>query len=113
MGSLGIRNLGDDILARLKRWAAKHGQSAEAEARAIPRHALAADILLEPTGALMEPALAVATTLGHPAYDCIYLALAAANEGPLVTADEVLVRRARSAGVPVEPIALQTLSLDR
>ncbi|MDX2145354.1 MAG: hypothetical protein SFV19_18525 [Rhodospirillaceae bacterium] len=35
MGSLSIRNLDDELLARLKRRAARHGQSAEAEVRAI------------------------------------------------------------------------------
>lgn len=42
-GSLLVRNLADDLIARLKRRAARHGRSAEAEHREILRQALAAD----------------------------------------------------------------------
>jgi antitoxin FitA len=35
MANLSIRNLDDDLLLRLKRRAARHGRSAEAEARDI------------------------------------------------------------------------------
>jgi antitoxin FitA len=40
-GSLHVRNLDDELIARLKRRAARHGRSAEAEHREILRHALA------------------------------------------------------------------------
>jgi plasmid stability protein len=40
MPSLSVRNLEDDLLGRLKRRAAKHGHSAEAEVRDILRQAL-------------------------------------------------------------------------
>jgi plasmid stability protein len=40
MASLSVRNLDDDLLARLKRRAARHGCSAEAEVRAILRQTL-------------------------------------------------------------------------
>lgn len=40
MASLSVRNLDDDILARLKRRAARHGRSAEAEIREILRQTL-------------------------------------------------------------------------
>ncbi len=39
-GSLSIRNVDDELIARLKRRAARHGQSAEAEVRDILRHVL-------------------------------------------------------------------------
>ncbi len=39
-GSLSVRNLDDDVIARLKRRAARHGKSAEAEVRDILRLAL-------------------------------------------------------------------------
>ena len=42
-GSLLVRNLDDGLIARLKRRAARHGRSAEAEHREILRRALAAD----------------------------------------------------------------------
>ena len=39
-GSLSVRNLDDDLILRLKRRAARHGRSAEAEHREILRQAL-------------------------------------------------------------------------
>ncbi len=42
-GSLSIRNLDDDIIRRLKRRAARHGRSAEAEVRDIISQALEAE----------------------------------------------------------------------
>lgn len=41
--SLLVRDLDDDLVVRLKRRAARHGRSTEAEHRAILRQALAAD----------------------------------------------------------------------
>lgn len=46
-----------------------------------------ADMELLPTRALMETATELAIALGHPAYDCIYLALAIENDCRFVTAD--------------------------
>lgn len=43
-GNLHVRNLDDDLIARLKRRAARHGRSTEAEHREILRLALAGDI---------------------------------------------------------------------
>ncbi len=43
MASLSIRNLDDDLVARLKRRAARHGHSAEAEVRDILRQVLRAE----------------------------------------------------------------------
>ena len=42
--NLHVRNLGDDLIARLKRRAARHGRSTEAEHREILRQALATDV---------------------------------------------------------------------
>jgi plasmid stability protein len=44
MGNLHVRKLDDDLIARLKRRAARHGRSTEAEHREILRQALAADV---------------------------------------------------------------------
>jgi plasmid stability protein len=41
--SLSIRNLDEDLIARLKRRAARHGRSAEAEVRNILQHALSSE----------------------------------------------------------------------
>lgn len=43
-GNLHVRDLEDDLIARLKRRAARHGRSAEAEHREILRQALASEI---------------------------------------------------------------------
>ena len=43
-GNLHVRNLDDDLIARLKRRAARHGRSTEAEHREILRQALAGDV---------------------------------------------------------------------
>jgi antitoxin FitA len=43
-GNLHVRNLDDDLIARLKGRAARHGRSAEAEHREILRQALAAEV---------------------------------------------------------------------
>lgn len=53
----------------------------------------AADIEFVPTHHLLEAATLAAVELDHPAYDCLYLALAAERECRLVTADERLVRK--------------------
>ena len=42
-GNLHVRNLEDDLIAKLKRRAARHGRSAEAEHREILRQALATE----------------------------------------------------------------------
>jgi len=43
-GNLHVRNLDDDLIARLKRRAARHGRSTEAEHREILRQALASEV---------------------------------------------------------------------
>jgi antitoxin FitA len=43
-GNLHLRNLDDELIARLKRRAALHGRSAEAEHREILRQALAVEV---------------------------------------------------------------------
>jgi len=42
-GNLHVRNLEDELIARLKQRAARHGRSAEAEHREILRQALASE----------------------------------------------------------------------
>lgn len=43
-GNLHVRKVDDDLIARLKRRAARHGRSMEAEHREILRQALAAEV---------------------------------------------------------------------
>ena len=61
-----------------------------------------AEIELLPTRSLLAAATRLAITLNHPAYDCLYLALAAANDCRFVTADDSLLRKlAQSRRSPV------------
>ena len=66
--------------------------------------ALAADLLARMEVELvghrpsMPAALSLALDLGHPAYDCAYLALAIERDLPMVTADRRLVRAVEKDG---------------
>ena len=53
--------------------------------------------ILTPSVQLHETAFRIAHTLNHPVYDCLYIALAARDAAPLVTADATLARRVRNA----------------
>jgi predicted nucleic acid-binding protein len=61
------------------------------EALLAARLLQSADLELASTRSLMEPATRIAIELDHPAYDCVYLALAAERDCPFVTADERLL----------------------
>jgi predicted nucleic acid-binding protein len=52
-----------------------------------------ADIELVPMRSLLEVATSIAIELDHPAYDCVYIALAQASDCQFVTADERLLRK--------------------
>jgi predicted nucleic acid-binding protein len=52
-----------------------------------------ADIELVPVRPYLETAVSIAVGLDHPAYDCIYIALAEAEGLRFVTADASLVRK--------------------
>jgi len=43
-GNLHVRNLDDELIAKLKRRAARHGRSTEAEHREILRHVLSTEV---------------------------------------------------------------------
>lgn len=75
------------------------GELSRDEAVLASRLLARADIDLMPMRPLMETATRIAVLLDHPAYDCVYLALAEAEDTPFVTADERLLRKVRQ-GVP-------------
>ena len=52
-----------------------------------------AEIELVPSRSLLEAATRIAIELDHPAYDCLYLALATERDCRFVTADERFVRK--------------------
>lgn len=66
---------------------------AEAEALAIALQAAA--LTLHSTRPLLLAATRIACALGHPAYDCFYLALAEQLGTRVVTADDRLIRAVR------------------
>lgn len=57
---------------------------------------------IHPVRPLLPRAAVTARELGHPVYDCLYLALAERSAATLVTADQRLV--ARVAGTPWESL---------
>jgi predicted nucleic acid-binding protein len=63
------------------------------EALLAARLLQAAEIELRPTRSLLEAAARMAIDLDHPAYDCLYLALAAETECQFVTGDERFLRK--------------------
>jgi predicted nucleic acid-binding protein len=70
------------------------------EATLAARLLQAADVELSPTRYLLEAATRSAIELDHPAYDCLYLALAAERDCPFVTADERFLRKLKEAHGP-------------
>jgi predicted nucleic acid-binding protein len=58
-------------------------------------------ILWTSSPTLLRPAVRLAAEIGHPVYDCLYLALAASSSALLATADDRLRRRAEHLGVRV------------
>jgi plasmid stability protein len=76
MASLSVRNLDDSLVARLKRRAARHGNSAEAEVRAILQTVLACET--------------------EPDFESLAAELRALTAGRVHTPSEVLMREGRS-----------------
>ncbi|MEO5765690.1 MAG: hypothetical protein ABIR52_10305 [Casimicrobiaceae bacterium] len=74
-GNLHVRNLDDDLIVRLKRRAARHGRSTEAEHREILRQALAADVA--------------------PSFDSLAAELRALTKARKHTPSELLLREGR------------------
>ena len=74
-GNLHVRNLDDELIARLERRAARHGRSAEAEHREILRRALAAEV--------------------EPSFDTLAAELRALTRNRKQTPSEILLREAR------------------
>lgn len=63
-----------------------------------------ADIELVPMRSLLRASAELAIQLSHPAYDCVYLALAGARSAPFVTADVVLVNKVKQTPTVTAPI---------
>jgi predicted nucleic acid-binding protein len=70
-----------------------------AEVERAVTHMLALEIVWVAAQTLLRPAARLAAELGHPVYDCIYLALAASRSAILATADDRLRRGAERVGI--------------
>jgi predicted nucleic acid-binding protein len=71
----------------------KRDELLKEEALLAARLLQGAEIELFPTRSLFEAATRMSIGLDHPAYDCLYLALAVDKECPFVTADERFLRK--------------------
>ena len=71
----------------------QRGELSKEEALLAARLLQAADIEFLPTRHLLEATTRIAVELNHPAYDCLYLALAVERDCRFVTADERFVRK--------------------
>ncbi len=69
------------------------GELSEAEAEAALTDLASGTLALRPSAPLVPRALAMAHELDHPVYDCLYLALAEAEDGTVVTADRSFLKR--------------------
>ena len=77
-------------------------EEAQLAARLLER----ADIELAPMRQFLGAATALAVALDHPAYDCVYLALAESLACDLVTADQGLSAKTLPEGYKSQVIAL-------
>jgi predicted nucleic acid-binding protein len=73
----------------------------EPEAKAAAQLLSELSIEFHPMQPLIEEAVALGLELRHPAYDCMFLALARRLRCPLVTADEPLIRKSAPLRLPV------------
>jgi len=76
------------------RRASRQGLLAAEDAKAVFDFLGRTGIVLSSSARLLPAALDLAQALDHPAYDCLYLALALETDLPLVTADAGLIRAA-------------------
>lgn len=79
-----------------------------AEARAALADLLAVDVDYEPDHGLAASALSLAGDLDHPAYDCLYLALALERGALLVTADRRFASAVRAHPFHADRVRLLT-----
>jgi predicted nucleic acid-binding protein len=71
----------------------QRGELSMEEALLAARLLQAAEIEFPPTRSLLEAATRIAIEIDHPAYDCLYIALATERNCLFVTADERLLRK--------------------
>ena len=96
-----IAEIGNAIWKRVRR-----GEVSERDAVDIVGRAMTAFTRLTPLSELAVSAMALAAKLDHPVYDCFYLALAARENAPLITADKKVHGLRDRAGVAVDLLAM-------
>jgi predicted nucleic acid-binding protein len=77
----------------------RRGEMDIADIERAVTHLMALQIVWVSAATLLRPAVRLAAELGHPVYDCIYLALAASHSAVLATADVRLRQGAQRVGV--------------
>jgi predicted nucleic acid-binding protein len=80
----------------------------EEEAGLAARLLARADIDYEPMLPLLEFATNLAIAIEHPAYDCVYLALAELRDCDFITADESLTRKTLPSSLTSKVVSLST-----
>jgi len=75
----------------------QRNELSKTEALLAARLLQGAEIELAPMRSLLEAATRMSIELDHPAYDCMYLALAAETDCRLVTADQRLLRKLQAS----------------
>ena len=76
------------------------------EAIAAARTLADSDVEHVPMRGLIEEATRLAIEIGHPAYDCMYLALAVLQDCAFITADRKLVQKVAATSMQPHIIAL-------
>ncbi|GIK99415.1 MAG: hypothetical protein BroJett029_36240 [Alphaproteobacteria bacterium] len=84
------------------------GYISPADAQTALMALAAVPMILVPTSELAAAALDLALPLGHPAYDCAYLALAQREAVPLVTADRRFAAAVRQSSTLAGNLLLLT-----
>ena len=88
----------------------RRSELSESEAALAARLLANADVDLVPMRPLLERATRIAIGMDHPAYDCVYLALAEARGCEFVTADMALARKTLAAGLGTRVVGLSAPS---
>jgi predicted nucleic acid-binding protein len=84
----------------------QRGELSQTEALIAGRLLQKANVEILTTRNLLEAATRLAIELGHPAYDCIYLALAIQSDCRFGTADKAFVRKMSTAPLADRVVAL-------
>ena len=89
-----LLEVGNALWLRIRR-----GSIDVAEAARLLEHVRGLGFETRPIWPLVTRALTIAGTIGHPIYDCLYLALSESLNIPLVTADRRFLDAVRRAGL--------------